>query len=396
MARRRNTGIFEARRRNTGIFETNFPYAAKEPFLVSQLHFMAKAEACEMRALDAIRASKVRETRQFPERPAGDKQGIKIDSLKRPITYPQSREDHRLEREEFLARDLRKEARTEARKLAREEMRKDARKKRREEMRVKTRLLLDIHRQFQTLEVFHLNWRDLADAQEWIAEDNNRLDLTEKLGAGNPQVEKILSDHRQRFPEIREALERYEMRGSLSAPGFFDDLSRLSGCSFVTRPFWSAHPTLKGDFVDYLESVPDDGRPDRKRIEAMKEIEYRHRQALDLLVNIVELDKNISIRPFEPYVYDAKEAEKNRAKWALRAREGKKAGPRKDFNRIRDEAILSAIRRNKGKGPSLIARHVVRAMNIAKGDAKLKALHLDFPVREGSIRKKIEAVLKTL
>src|ERR1700688_3558553 len=94
-----------ARRRNTGILDTNFPSTVEEVFRVSQYNAnpnpMAKVEACEMRALTAMRLVwKGRKTRQ---RRAGS---VKIDNLKRPTTYPRSREDHRLEREEFLARNL--------------------------------------------------------------------------------------------------------------------------------------------------------------------------------------------------------------------------------------------------------------------------------------------------
>src|SRR6202035_2722704 len=106
-----------------------------------------------------------------------------------------------------------------------------------------------------TVEIFHRNWRDLDDARKWIAEDDNRRILTAKFGAGSPHVERTLREHRQSFfaPEIREALERYEMRWA--------DEER----SLVTKEQAESlsDRVLKRELLDYLESVPDDGGPDQ-------------------------------------------------------------------------------------------------------------------------------------
>jgi hypothetical protein len=290
---RRHIGI----RRHTGILNTNFPSTADEVFRVSQYeansNLMAKVEACEMRALTAMR--RVLKVPKKRRRRAGS---VKIDNLKRPITYPRSREDHRPEREEFLARNLpKKKLRKKALEnqillLAQENqillLARALPRKARKEAREKP-ILLDIHDQFQALEIFHLIWRDLEDAWEWIGEDDNRRDLTEKLGAGNPQVEKILSGHRQSLPDLREALERYEMRWADQKKGLVTKEQVES----------ESDPVLKRELLDYLESVPDDGGPNRKRVEVMKEIKHRYRQALSLFGKIVALDQRIAARPFE-------------------------------------------------------------------------------------------------
>jgi hypothetical protein len=282
-----------ARRRHTGILNTNFPSTPEEMFHVSQCeakpNFMAEVEACKMRAL----AAKRRELREKPRPPSRRQTAhsvfVEVDSLKRPITYPRSREAHRQEREEFLTRYLPKKLRQKALENPIGFLTRALSRKARKEAREKP-VLLDIHEQFRTVELFYRNRRDLEDARKWIAEDDHRRSLTTKFGAGNPEAERVLQQHRERFPDLREALERYEMRSA-------DEEKSL-----VTREQAESlsDPVLKRELLDYLESTAEDDASDRKRAEAMKEIEYRSHNEETLFGKIKELDQRISVRPFEP------------------------------------------------------------------------------------------------
>jgi hypothetical protein len=281
-----------ARRRHTGILKTNFPSTMEEIFSISQCeskpNLMAEVEACVMRALVAKRRKLKEKPRPPSRRQTAQSVFVELDSLKRPIAYPQSREDHRQEREEFLTRYLPKKLQEKSLKnpvglLARALSRK-ARKEAREKP-----VLLDIHEQFRTVELFYRNRRDLDDARKWIAEDDHRRSLTTKFGAGNPEVERVLQQHRESFPDLREALERYEMR------------SADEGKSLVTKEQAESlsDPVLKRELLDYLESTAEDDVSDRKRAEAMKEIEYRSHNEVTLFGEIKELDQRISVRPCE-------------------------------------------------------------------------------------------------